>query len=163
MQKATISYFLRGEGPLTEVLLYTKLTQPMAGFLTGPGGKREGDEDSRVTAARESGEETGLIVQTENIEESGAIGFYFTEGEKIIRGWLVMMSRVKVWSGSPEPKPKAGLENPEWHTIYRLPLSRLASSARIYLPKLLMGKKVGGSLTYDAHMEVLSNNMTIEP
>ena len=163
MQKATVSYFLRGEGALAEVLLYTKLTGAMKGFPIGPGGKREGDETSQETASRESGEETHLIALPEDVEEMGALVFHFTDESKIIqRSWIVMMSRITNWSGSPDPRPGKGLSNPQWYFVNRLPEERFAPGDFLWVPAVLQGKHVGGSITYFKNAEqMLHHNIRI--
>ncbi|MSU56155.1 MAG: NUDIX domain-containing protein [Candidatus Taylorbacteria bacterium] len=157
-KKATVSYILRERDGLTEVLLYPRLNGSMAGFLIGPGGTREGDESSQETAVRETTEETRLVFDLGDVEECGALLFDITQKHE---SWLVMMSRVRKWSGSPEPKLDSGLGNPEWHDITRLPEECFAPGDFLWIHQVLQGKPIAGSFQYGKNSgDLLSHNIS---
>lgn len=108
--------FLHGSQIL---LLRRSMHQPnWPGHWCFPGGKVDDDELLRESAIRETSEEVGITLSSDDIVADYVINARYTNGTRIY-----YFGVVTDWTGQPENKEEHLHEEAEWFSLNDLPLS----------------------------------------
>jgi 8-oxo-dGTP diphosphatase len=126
-----------------EVLLGHKQRGLGVGNVVGLGGKVEPGEDAQTAAARETLEESGIVVKVEDLRHAGTVIFDFPT--KTSWNQSVDVFVADAWSGDPVPCAEIV---PEWHSALALPLAEMWDDARYWLPQVLAGARVSARFEY---------------
>ena len=131
-----VVYLLR-TNPVVEVLIGEKLTGLGKGKLVAPGGKLEPGEMPPEAAVREVFEEVGVVVRARDLTLVGELTYLFPFKPE----WTQKSSAFVVHEWLHEPLASNELD-PAWYPISRLPLERMWSDAKLWLPDALQGETV---------------------
>jgi len=126
-----------------EVLLGHKQRGLGLGNVVGLGGKVESGEDAQTAAARETLEESGIVVKREDLRHAGTVIFDFPT--KTAWNQSVEVFVCETWSGDPVPCTEIV---PEWHSTQVLPFARMWDDARYWLPQVLAGAQITARFEY---------------
>jgi len=143
--EVAVTYLLRGHPGAEEVLLGRKLTGIGTGRIVGPGGKLEPGETAAEAAAREVGEEVGLVVLAEDLVLVAELSYDFPHRPAWSQRSRAFLSRA--WSGTPEASREL---EPSWYPVSALPLDEMWDDARLWLPRALAGVAVRADCSYGA-------------
>jgi len=150
MKQATLCYVLDG----SKVLLGMKKVRFGAGKYNGFGGKIENSETPEVAAVRELKEEVGLIAN--NLKKSAEITFFFPhkpEWDQIVHIFVA-----KDWSGVPKESEEM---KPDWFDVAKLPFASMWSTDVDWLPHVLAGKFVKGSVVFSPELSALKKEFSL--
>jgi 8-oxo-dGTP pyrophosphatase MutT (NUDIX family) len=145
MRKATIVLLLR-KG---EILLAMKKRGFGVGKWNGVGGKNNPGEEIEQTAIREAEEEIGVTPL--NIKKVAVINFYFPKNPDW--GQEVHVFTAVKWKGIPKESEEM---KPKWFKIADIPYKQMWWDDEIWMAKILAGKLVRGSFTFEEN-EVVSD------
>lgn len=143
MFEVAVTYLLRGDPGGEEVLLGRKLTGIGTGRIVGPGGKLEPGETAAEAAAREVGEEVGLVVLAEDLVPVAELSYEFPHRPAWRQRSRAFLSRT--WSGTPVASREL---EPSWYPVAALPLDQMWDDARLWLPRALAGVPVRADCSY---------------
>jgi 8-oxo-dGTP diphosphatase len=131
-----------GEG-VKQVLLGYKKTGLGTGNIVGLGGHVEAGETPRDAAAREAGEESGVLVDPATLIQAAEIVFRFP----VRPSWDmdVFVFTGSDWHGEPAESDEVA---PEWFAVADLPLPRMWDDARFWLARVLAGEHIRATFTY---------------
>lgn len=132
---------MRGEGDVAEVCLAMKKRGHGAGLWNGAGGKLEAGETVEQAMARETWEELGVKVLS--AQPRGVLQIYFQHEPS----WdaHVHVFVVREWEGDPKESEEM---RPEWFPVSQVPYDRMWAADKLWLPQVLLGQSVGGSVTF---------------
>jgi ADP-ribose pyrophosphatase YjhB (NUDIX family) len=139
MKVGTVCFVLDGAG---KILLALKKEGFGAGKWNGLGGKLKIGEDFKTTAAREIREESALIVRQVDLEEAGAVDFYFAG----IAVFKVFIFLVRHYEGEPAETKEM---KPQWFSIAGIPYHLMWAGDKKWLPLVLAGKRILAQVDYD--------------
>lgn len=126
-----------------EILLAMKKRGFGAGKWNGVGGKpNKEDKNILETAIRETEEEIG--VKTNNLEKVAVLTFYFPNKKEWNQDVHVYLA--KDWDGEPVESEEM---LPKWFKVNDLPFNDMWDDDKIWLPKILEGKKLKAKFTFD--------------
>lgn len=123
------------------------------GRWNGFGGKVQDGETIEECARREMREECSL--EAGRLEKYALIDFDFVEGDEIVE---VHIFRVHDFTGEPQESEEM---RPKWFSVDEIPYQEMWSSDLIWLPLLLEGKKVQGTVFFDKNDQVLDKDVQI--
>jgi 8-oxo-dGTP diphosphatase len=125
------------------VLLGQKKRGFGSGKWNGFGGKRKSGESFADCAVRELREESGLIVQPEDLIQAGYLDFRFPYSSDLSHdGWIYL---VKKWQGNIIDTSEMA---PQWFDISQIPYDHMWKADRAWLPQVLKGKLVIGYVSF---------------
>ncbi len=153
MFDVAVTYILRDNAGVTEVLLGEKLRGIGAGHIVGPGGKLEAGENPEDAAIREVYEEVGLVIEPIALTPLARISYPFVN-----RGDLSQRSFVfsaQVFSGE---LTGSGELVASWWPTTAIPYERMWSDAKIWLPRALSGEFIEATIVIGESNEVLSHD-----
>lgn len=130
------------------LLLARKRSGFGAGRLVAPGGKVEPGETPLEAAVRELEEETGLVVEPDDLTAAGRVVFRFGADGGLME---VALFRGTRWRG--EPTASDELDAPAFYPVDHLPLARMWVDNPHWLPQVLAGGVVDVAVAYDAAAE----------
>ncbi len=133
------------------VLLGHKKTGLGTGKIVGLGGHVEQGETAARAAAREVGEEAGLLVEPAALREVAVVTFLFPARP----GWDQVASVFCAfdWTGEPAESDEI---TPQWFGVDELPLSRMWDDARYWLPQVLAGQRLTARFTFASDCETVA-------
>jgi len=131
--------FLRQEG---QILLAMKKRGFGVGKWNGVGGKADTDESAEQAAIRECQEEIGVTPLKPRLV--GKIKFY--EQNDPTFGHYIHIFTATKWQGEPIETEEM---RPEWFDIQDIPYGKMWVDDPLWLPLVLEGKKIQGTLTLD--------------
>lgn len=140
----TLSYAIR-EG---EILLGMKKRGFGAGRWNGFGGKVHDGETIEEAAVREFHEEASIEVGVKDLVQVAVIDFYFRDGKEI----HVRVFFTEKWNGEPEETEEM---RPQWFHFDDIPYKDMWVDDIHWLPQVLAGKKVIGSVYFGESDEVI--------
>lgn len=149
--KATECFLIKEDS----VLLGFKKRGFGAGKLLGPGGKVNEGESSEECVVRETEEEIG--VEIKSMRRVGSINFFYFEAGKAT-SQNVDFYLVDEWDGEPRETDEM---KPTWYKKNQIPLGQMPASNSLFIPHLLNGVFVSGSLIFDEEMKLVSNQLVI--
>lgn len=153
MFDVAVTYILRQNDGVAEVLLGEKLRGLGAGHVVGPGGKVEAGENPEEAAIREVYEETGLIIEPGNLTPLARISYPFENREGLSQRSFVFSARV--FSGELQG---SGELVASWWPVRAIPYERMWSDAKLWLPRALSGEFIDATIVIGENNEVLSHD-----
>ena len=140
----TLCFLLRtGPDGQAQVLLGRKLRGFGTGKIVGLGGHIEPGEDARTAAARETVEESGLVVDPSVLEQRGNLAFRFPAEPRWNMEVAVFTS--EVWHGELSPSDEI---LPAWFDALAPPFEQMWDDNRHWLPRVLSGERVNAEFTF---------------
>jgi 8-oxo-dGTP diphosphatase len=146
-----VTYILRDNAGVTEVLLGEKLRGLGVGHIVGPGGKVEAGETPEDAAIREVAEEVGLVIEPGALTPLACIRYPFVNREALSQRSFVFSARV--FSGDIQG---SGELVASWWPITAVPYERMWSDAKLWLPRALSGEFIEATIVMGESNEVLS-------
>lgn len=140
MRDTSLVYPVRGDGA---VLLGRKRRGMGYGKWNGFGGKIEDGETMRECAARELFEECGLRADPAKLEL--AADLYFCQTSDMTWSHAGVVYLVRTWEGTPRLSDEM---EPRWFLPKDLPYGGMWEADRIWLPLVLAGKKLRGTVYF---------------
>lgn len=140
MKQATLLFLLRGD----EILLAMKKRDFGKGLWNGVGGKLKGNETKEQAIVREALEEIGVEIDPTNLFHHGDLLFEFPT--KPDWGMNVAIFSIKKWLGEPAESEEM---KPQWFPVINLPYQEMWWDDKIWLPKLIEGKRFSGKFVFD--------------
>jgi 8-oxo-dGTP diphosphatase len=161
-EEATIVLLVRENGGILEVLLAKKTRHVGVGKWNGAGGKIKPGETHREGAARETGEELGVIVNPANLRHVAVIDFHNTMSDGTIvicRVWVYLLYQ---WEGESHETEDGGLIDPTWFPRNHLPApdTMMPGDPR-WFPCVLAGGKIYCTIPYGPGQESLNGPVVI--
>ncbi len=142
IMKATVPVFIFLVDPDERVYLQRRYqTGYLDGFYEPPAGKMDVGEFPKNAAARELYEETGALIQPDDLELFHA---YMNTSNK--RPWLGLMFRTRIWQGTPMIKEPEKCDHGGFFALDSLP--NVTPQVRDGLARLLVAQSIEIS-TYD--------------
>lgn len=150
--QATLCFPVQGN----EVLLAEKQKKIGAGFLNGFGGKSEPKDNSVwETNARETEEEVGIKIQ--EVKKVGEIIFHNLSKDPELSNIMGHIFIATKWSGT--PKETNEMKKIAWYNIDELDYEKFLPGDRFFIPKILNGKLVKGTIEYNSDWSVQTANI----
>ncbi len=141
MKHVTLLFLLKDD--TKEICLAMKKRGFGEGKLNGTGGKIEDGETVLEAAAREAREEIGVEVAEDDMEHVATIAFSF-DG-KPDWGILGSVFLATQWQGEPAESEEMA---PQWFTYDTVPYNQMWVNDRQWVPQVLAGKKLKGSIHF---------------
>ncbi len=143
--RQTLCYVFRpGEDGRRQVLLGRKKRGFGAGMIMGPGGKTKPGETATACAIREVAEETGIMVDPGALAWRAELTFVFPARPELDA--VVSVFFGLEWSGEPRESDEMV---PVWFDVGSLPLDQMWDDDAYWLPRVLAGEALSGTVTYD--------------
>ncbi|CVK19095.1 MULTISPECIES: 8-oxo-dGTP diphosphatase [Sporomusa] len=149
MYSTTLCLPVQGK-PAERILLGMKKTGFGCGKYNGFGGKIEDGETPAAAAVRELAEECGLKVQESDLEDVGKLMFSFPDKPELEHDVYVYI--VRNWQGEPEETTEM---KPVWFDVPDIPYKEMWADDSYWLPAVLKGKKVTGSVVFSEDQEAV--------
>lgn len=149
MRPTTLTFPIDGEGRL---LLGVKKRGFGAGKYNGFGGKLEVGESFRQCAVRELAEESGLLTQEGSLECVAFLDFQFPASPELSHVGYVYFT--KTWDGQDRESDEM---EPHWLLPHQIPYESMWQGDRAWLPLLLEGKKISGTITFADDNEAVAH------
>ena len=140
MRDTSLVYLLDGQN---RVLLGRKRRGMGVGKWNGFGGKIEAGETMRQCAVRELQEESGIRVRPEDLELMADLYFDQPADGQWSHGGMVYFARK--WEGTPRLSDEM---EPRWFRLEELPDDEMWQADCIWLPALLDGKQLRGTILF---------------
>lgn len=139
MKQATLLFLLKDD----QILLAMKKRDFGKDLWNGVGGKLKGEETKEEAIVRETKEEIGVTIDPTNLFHHGDLAFEFPT--KPEWGMNVSVFSIKTWTGEPTESEEM---KPEWFPVTKLPYDQMWWDDKIWLPKLIEGKKFSGKFVF---------------
>lgn len=156
MFDVAVTYILRDNDGVQEVLLGEKLTGLGIGHIVGPGGKVEPGESPERAAVREVLEEVGLIIESGSLRPIACIRYPFEN-----RDALSQRSFVFVASSFSGEVQASGELVASWWPVSEIPYERMWADAKLWLPRAMAGDFVEATVVIGESNDVLSHPFTV--
>ncbi|MDQ0664928.1 8-oxo-dGTP diphosphatase [Arthrobacter ulcerisalmonis] len=154
----TLCFLLREGANGAEVLLGLKQTGFGKGKIVGIGGHVEPGESDAQAVVREVLEETGVVLQVQDLADAGSVHFVFPARPE----WNMRtkLFTARTWQGEPAPSEEI---LPEWFRVDTLPVDRMWQDADHWLPVVLEGGRVNVVVTMDTDNESVASSESLLP
>lgn len=140
----------------SKILLGMKKTGFGQGKYNGFGGKIEQGETVLQATVRELEEESGITVNEEQLEHVGTIDFIFPSSPQLRHDVHVFLARR--WQGQPVETEEM---KPKWFLFSDIPYSEMWQDDLYWLPKVLAGKTITGTVTFaDNNEDICEINLS---
>ena len=152
----TLCFLLREGDNGAEVLLGLKQTGFGKGKIVGIGGHVEAGESDAQAVIREVLEETGVMLQLEDLADAGSVHFVFPARPE----WNMQTTlfTARTWQGEPAPSDEI---LPEWFRVDTLPVDRMWQDADHWLPVVLEGGRVNVVVTMHTDNESVASSESL--
>jgi 8-oxo-dGTP diphosphatase len=154
--QVTLCFLLRDGDNGDEVLLGLKQTGFGKGKIVGVGGHVEPGETDAEAVIREVLEETGVVLQVEDLADAGSVHFVFPARPEWNMKTTLFTART--WEGEPEPSDEI---LPEWFRVDTLPVDRMWQDADHWLPVVLEGRRVNVVVTMHTDNETVASSHSL--
>ena len=144
--------FRTGDGGQRQVLLGRKKRGFGAGMIMGLGGKARPGESDAACALREVDEEAGVVIDPVSLAWRAELNFVFPSRPELNAVVTVFLGRQ--WSGRPWESEEMV---PEWFDVGSLPLDRMWDDEAYWLPRVLAGETLAGTITYDESCKLVAH------
>ena len=141
MRDTSLVYLLDAHG---RVLLGRKKRGRGKDKWNGFGGKIEPGETMRQCAVRELQEECGLVAAPEDLELVADLYFDQPSDPRWSHGGMVYF--VRNWQGTVTMSEEM---QPRWFSLSELPYDAMWEADKVWLPILLAGKQLRGTILFD--------------
>lgn len=111
------------------------------GNWNGFGGKIEEGETIEAAAVREIEEESGVRVDTMDLEKVALVNFFFVDGTHL----EVHTFFVRRWEGEPQETEEM---RPQWFRYDDIPYEKMWADDPHWLPRALRGEKLAGNVWF---------------
>lgn len=158
LREATLGFLIEGN----EVWLAIKADKIGKGKRNGYGGGIEKDETPEDCMERELPEESGVTARKEYFEKVAIIDFHNKKenGETFI--CKVHVYLIRFFKGEPKETKTREMLDPQKFLIDKLPLRKLMPADKDWLPLVLNGLKVTGSVFYGPNQKRLIKKSQIK-
>ena len=154
--QVTLCFLLRDGDNGDEVLLGLKQAGFGKGKIVGIGGHVEPGETDAEAVIREVLEETGVVLQVEDLADAGSVHFLFPARPEWNMKTTLFTART--WEGEPEPSDEI---LPEWFRVDTLPVDRMWQDADHWLPVVLEGRRVNVVVTMHTDNETVASSRSL--
>jgi len=154
--QVTLCFLLRDGDNGEEVLLGLKQTGFGKGKIVGIGGHVEPGETDAEAVIREVLEETGVVLQVEDLADAGSVHFLFPARPEWNMKTTLFTART--WEGAPEASDEI---LPEWFRVDTLPVDRMWQDADHWLPLVLEGRRVNVVVTMHSDNETVASSHSL--
>jgi len=147
----------KSKGEITDICLAMKKRGFGINKWNGVGGKVQEDKETIEEAAkRETMEEIGVDISTDDLEKVAELSFYFPHNFE----WdqLVHVYFVENWEG--EPKESEEMK-PQWFSLKDIPFKDMWSDDIFWLPEVLKGNFVTGSFKFEENETIKEKDISI--
>ena len=144
-RKEVVIFLLKKEDNVTKVLLGLKAKKLGDGKRNGYGGGIKKNESLREAALRELKQELGVEAESSDLNEQGFLDILIRTGIWKTERHLLHIFTLSNWRNE-FTEGNGELTDPQWFNIDQLP-TNLIDSDRAWLPYILHGHKVQGSIT----------------
>lgn len=153
VRRVVLCFLVRDVDGRREVLLGRKKRGFGTGKVVGLGGHLLSGETERDAAAREVAEESGLSVDPGDLLAAGGLLFTFpARPEWDMHTTVFVATR---WRGVPQETEEIA---PQWYGVNRLPLDLMWSDAAAWIPDVLDGHAIGGTVVYGEDNEAMASH-----
>lgn len=141
--KATLCFLIDNKN----ILLAMKKRGFGKGLWNGTGGKVENGESVKEAAVGETREE--ICVTPKNLEKVAELNFYFVSKKE----WnqQVTVYTCRSWDGIPKETEEM---SPRWFARSKIPIDKVWSDDKYWLPKVLGGKKLDTYFVFDENTKI---------
>lgn len=148
MRNATLCLIIRNN----QILLGKKKRGFGEGKYNGFGGKFDPTQDKTIedAAIRELGDESGILVDLENLIKVGEIEFYFPELKAEKWNQKVHIYQISEYSGTPSESEEMTVE---WFDINKMPYKNMWETDTHWLPFVLSGKLIRAKFYFNEDCE----------
>jgi 8-oxo-dGTP pyrophosphatase MutT (NUDIX family) len=140
VRDTSLVYPVRADG---SILLGRKRRGMGYGKWNGFGGKIEAGETMRQCACRELLEECGLVMEPEKLVMVGDLYFHQPSDPQWSHAGIVYFARD--WKGTPHLSDEM---EPRWFRVVDFPYDDMWMADRVWLPMILAGKKIRGTIYF---------------
>jgi 8-oxo-dGTP pyrophosphatase MutT (NUDIX family) len=147
MYSTTLCFLIRDN----EILLGMKKTGFGQGKYNGFGGKIKQGETVLQATVRELEEESGILVEEEQLEHVGILDFIFPASPHLRHDVHIFLARS--WQGEPLETEEM---RPQWFLHSAIPYAQMWQDDIFWLPKVLAGETIKGSVVFAENNEDLS-------
>ena len=147
LKEATVLLLLRDE----QVLLAMKKRGFGVGKWNGVGGKPNLGEVITETAIRESKEEIG--VTPVDPDRVAVFKYHFPHDNFGMQVWIFTTNK---WQGEPSESEEM---KPQWFNLKDIPYDQMWSDDKVWMPKVLEGKRLTGSFMFDKDGNIMDYYM----
>jgi len=147
MTKSVLVFLRKGN----KVCLARKKTGHGEGKWNGFGGKIEDEETSKQAAVRELFEESGVKITNKNLIKVAEL-YYIEESE-----WLVDVFVATEFDRAPSPSKEM---EPRWFGLDHVPWEEMWFNDRLWLEKILNGKRIKATFWHDKEGNLLKHKFT---
>ncbi|MDF2634647.1 MAG: hydrolase [Pelosinus sp.] len=147
MYSTTLCFLIRDN----EILLGMKKTGFGQGKYNGFGGKIKQGETVLQATVRELEEESGILVEEEQLEHVGILDFIFPASPQLRHDVHIFLARS--WQGEPLETEEM---RPQWFLHSAIPYAQMWQDDIFWLPKVLAGETIKGSVVFAENNEDLS-------
>lgn len=145
MSRQTLCYvFQRGDRGQQQVLLGRKKQGFGAGKIMGLGGKVMPGESDAVGAVREVREEANIAIAPDSASWRATLTFLFPAQPHL--NAVVTVFFGQRWTGQVQDSEEIV---PQWFDVDSLPLGQMWDDEGYWLPRVLAGELLAGTITYD--------------
>ncbi len=156
LMNAVLVFPVRNE----RVLLARKTRNIGEGCWNGYGGGIDAAESPQEACVRELKEESGLLVDSQDLEYVATLDCHNTKVDGSIFACRVHTFLVRIWKG--EVRSTEEMATPTWFPFESLPLSEMMLADREWLPRVLAGKRLMVEAWYGPQQQTLLRDVVIE-
>jgi 8-oxo-dGTP diphosphatase len=153
VRQVVLCFVLRDVDGRRDVLLGRKKRGFGTGKIVGLGGHLLPGETERAAAVREVAEESGLVVEPGDLLAAGGVLFTFPARPDWDMHTTVFVT--SAWDGVPVETEEIA---PRWYGVARLPFDSMWSDATAWIPDVLAGHAVGGTVVYGNDNEAMASH-----
>ncbi len=153
VRRVVLCFVVREVDGRRDVLLGRKKRGFGTGKVVGLGGHLLPGENEREAAVREVVEESGLVVDPGDLVAGGGLLFTFPSRPDWDMHTTVFVTTR--WDGVPTETEEIA---PQWYAVDALPFELMWSDAAAWIPEVLAGHPIGGTVVYAADNQAMASH-----